>query len=124
MELRQQGLATFLVQYSGLTNGLDEFLNIIRVDDPLGTPSFSKQLVNVGNIDDAGFTDVPMPDAPQSGTVTLVETNDRRVLNAVWRDNSLWTTAQVVPGAGPDAGQVTAHWWELDTTNLAALSLM
>ncbi|NIL95678.1 MAG: hypothetical protein GTO62_00655, partial [Planctomycetales bacterium] len=44
-------------------------------------------------------------------------------LNAVWRDNTLWTTAQVVPGAGPDLGQATAHWFRLDTTNLAALSV-
>ena len=115
------GVGTFLVQYSGISGGGMEALNIIRVDDPLGTPTFNQQFVGVGDIDNTALS---MPDAPQSGTATLVETNDRRALNAVWRDNSLWTTAQVVPGAGPDAGQATAHWWELDTTNLTSLSVV
>jgi len=114
---------TFLVAYSGLSNGLQEFLDVIRVDDPLGIsggPVFSQQFVNVGDIDNVAL---PMPDAPQAGTATLVETNDRRALHAVWRNNALWTTAEVVPGSGSDAGQVTAHWWELDTTVLASISV-
>jgi hypothetical protein len=64
-----------------------------------------------------------MPDAPQSGTATLIETNDQRSLNAVWRDNSLWSTAQVVPPSGDDAGEATAHWWEVDTSTPASLSV-
>ena len=115
---------TFLVAYSGLSNGIQEVLSIIRVDDPLGIsggPVFSHQFVGVGHIDDPFL---PMPDAPQAGTATLVETNDRRALQAVWRDNSLWTTAQVVPVSGVDAGQATAHWWELDTSSLASISVV
>jgi len=114
---------TFLVAYSGLSNGVQEFLGIIRVDDPLGAiggPAFSFQFVNVGDIEN---TALPMLDAPQAGTAALVETNDRRALHAVWRNNRLWTTAQVVPGFGADAGQATAHWWELDTT-LAVLGVV
>ncbi|MEA2080958.1 MAG: hypothetical protein U9P00_14105 [Pseudomonadota bacterium] len=115
---------TFLVGYSGLSNGVQEFLSIIRVDDPLGAaggPVFSHQFVNVGNIEN---TAVPMPDAPQAGTAALVETNDRRALHAVWRDDSLWTTAQVVPALGVDAGQTTAHWWELDTSTLVPIGVV
>jgi hypothetical protein len=116
---------TFLVAYSGLSNGVQEFLSIIRVDDPLGAtggPVFSQQFVNVGDINN---TALPMPDAPQAGTITLVETNDRRVLHAVWRNNSLWTTATVVPGfPGADAGQATAHWWELNTSTLATIGVV
>jgi len=114
---------TFLVAYSGLTDGIQEFLSIIRVDDPLGAtggPVFSHQFVNVGDIDN---TTLGMPDAPQAGTTELVETNDRRALHAVWRDNSLWITAQVVPGSGADTGEATAHWWELDTSTLGAISV-
>jgi len=44
------GVGTFLVGYSGLTGGGDEFLQIIRVDDPLGTPVFTDDFVNVGDI--------------------------------------------------------------------------
>ena len=114
---------TFLVSYSGLSSGMQEFLSVIRVDDPLGVsggPVFSHQFVSVGDIDD---TSLSMPDAPQAGTAALVETNDRRALHAVWRDDSLWTTAQVVPGSGVDAGEATAHWWELETSVLANISV-
>jgi hypothetical protein len=115
---------TFLVAYSGLSNGVQEFLGVIRVDDPLaisGGPVFSHQFVNVGDIDNVAL---PMPDAPQAGTATLVETNDRRALHAVWRDDSLWVTAQVVPASGPDINEATAHWWEMDTSALAAIGIV
>ena len=65
-----------------------------------------------------------MPYAPQAGTAALVETNDRRALHAVWRDDSLWTTATVVPAAGADGGQATAHWWELDTSALVPIGVV
>ena len=110
-----EGVGTFLVSYSGLTTGVDEAVQVVRVDDPLGTPKFTQEFVFVGDIDDTSV--FPLPDAPQLGSDLGIETNDRRALNAVWRDDSLFLTAQVVPNEGPDAGQVTAHWWELDTTN-------
>ncbi len=50
-----------------------------------------------------------------------IEVNDRRALHAVWRDNMLWTTAEILPSSGPDQNQVTAHWWRLNTTNLNLL---
>ncbi|NIP70997.1 MAG: hypothetical protein GTO04_18060, partial [Planctomycetales bacterium] len=114
------GVGTFLVGYSGLNLGGNEYIQVVRVDDPLGTPTFPRQSVNAGNIDN---TATGMPDAPQLGSATAIEANDRRALQAVWRDDSLWLTAQVVPPSGGDAGQATAHWFQLDTTNLGSLSL-
>ena len=111
---------TFLVSYSGLSGGGIESVQVVRVDNPLTTPTFSQQFVNVGDIEN---TSAAHADAPQSGSAIAIETNDRRALNAVWRNNSLWTTAQVVPGSGPDAGQVTAHWWQLNTTNVSAITV-
>ncbi len=114
------GVGTWLVRYSGFSDGTNESLSIIRVDNPLGTPSFSHQFVSLGDIDN---TAAGMPDAPQSGTGTLIDTGDRRALDAVWRNNSLYTCASVVPGSGTDAGQATAHWWQVNTTTLSSLSL-
>jgi len=110
------GLGTYLVSYSGLTAGGNEFVQVIEVSDPLGAsggPNFSQQFVAVGNIDN---TDIGLPDAPQADTTRTIEVNDRRALNAVWRDNSLYLTATIVPVAAPDAGQTTAYWWEIDTS--------
>jgi len=115
------GLGTFLVMYGGLSDGVDEALAVLRVDDPLGSPVFAAyQFVELDNVDD---TSAAMPDAPQQGTAELIETNDRRSLHAVWRDNSLWMTTTVVPPSGDDAGQATAHWVEIDTSDVDALSL-
>ena len=56
------------------------------------------------------------PMRPQFGTGILVEVNDRRTLDAVWRNNQLYATTTINPNAGIDAGHTTAHWWRLDTT--------
>ena len=122
------GVGTFLVAYSGLTNGDPggtEFVQVMRVDDPLGTPAFIHQFVNVGDIEDVcgvfGFPD--LPGAPQSGTAIEIHVNNRISLHAVWRNDALWTTTTINPNSGPDAGQTTAHWFKVDTSNLASLAV-
>jgi hypothetical protein len=113
-------VGTYLVGYSGLSNG-DEFIQVIRVDNPLGSPSFSAaEFVSMGDIEDLTSG---LPDAPQSGSSTDIEVNDRRTLHAVWRNNSLWLTTTIDPNSGPDAGQTTAHWVQLNTSTLGSTTL-
>lgn len=111
---------TYLVSYSGLSDGVDEFVQIVRVDNPLGATTFAQQFVNVGNLE-TGFP--ALPDAPQLGGSALIEVNDRRALNAVWRDNALWMTAEIRPDSGPDLNQTTAHWWNLNATIPAVITV-
>ena len=108
------GIGTFLVSYSGISNGSTEAIQVIRIDDPLGTPLFSQEYVDIGDIEGPSFPS--LPDAPQNGTTTLIEVNDRRALDAVWRDNALWLVATILPNSGPDANETTAHWVRLDTS--------
>ncbi|MBL4658910.1 MAG: cadherin-like domain-containing protein, partial [Alcanivoracaceae bacterium] len=111
---------TYLVSYSGLTDGTDEFFQVIQVDTPTGIPTISTNFVNFGNAD---ALLAALADAPQSGTVDLIEVNDRRTLNAVLRGNSLWTATTVTPNVGdPDAGETTALWAELDVDVTAAVT--
>ena len=60
-----------------------------------------------------------MSDAPQAGTDALIEVNDRRALDAVWRDDGLWMVMSV-DGTGPcdpaTAGTTKAHWVAMDTS--------
>ncbi|MFQ5584504.1 MAG: hypothetical protein ACE5GL_08740, partial [Calditrichia bacterium] len=112
---------TFLVSYSGLTGGGIEYVQVVRVDNPLSSPAFTQQYVSVGDIEGPSFP--ALPGAPQSGTASTVDVNDRRALNAVWRNNSLYMTATVYPNSGPDANQTTAHWWKLNTSNPASITL-
>jgi hypothetical protein len=109
-------LGTYLVSYSGLSGGGIEAVQVIALSDPLGGvggPFFAHQFISVGDIDNTGAA---MLDAPQLGGAALIETNDRRALNAVWRDNCLFMCAQVrLPVGHPEAGQTTAHWWRIGT---------
>jgi hypothetical protein len=108
------GVGTFLVS-ADWSQGTSELISLIRVDNPLGSPTFTNKFVNLGNIHNSSPT---FPEAPQAGTTTKIDAGDRRALQAVWRDNSLWVAHTVNPPSGPDAGQATAHWCEINTTDL------
>ena len=112
-------MGTYLVIYSGISGGGTEYLYVGQLTDPLGSPNVTWNSYSLGDIDD---TATAMPDAPQNGAADLIETNDRRTLNAVWRNNALWVATTIVPGSGADAGQATAHWIELDADG-ATISL-
>lgn len=108
------GIGTYLVSYGGLTDGLNEYVQVIRVNFPLGTPTFSHQFVNVGNIE--VFPSVYVPNAPQKGSEFLLEVDSRDAMDAVWRKDTLWFVATIDPERGPDEGQATVHWFKLNTS--------
>jgi hypothetical protein len=72
-----------------------------------------------GDIENYGGTygSPALPDAPQLGSTIPIEVNDRRSLDAVWRDGALWFTTTINPnGSDPgNDGEATAHWFKLDT---------
>jgi hypothetical protein len=111
------GVGTYLVSYSGLSDGVDEYIQVVRVDDPLGAPAFVPEFINIGNIE-TGFPALPL--APQAGSAFGIATNDRRALDAVWQNGSLWLTTTIRPNAGADLNQTTAHFVELDTRAVRA----
>jgi hypothetical protein len=122
-------MGTFLTVYDGYTwggPGAPEGVQVTRVDDPLGTsggPFFNLQYPQCGDIEDVGGSyDWPnLPDAQQLGGPQAIEVNDRRTLNAVWRNNELYTVATINPNYGSEFGQTTAHWWRIDTSTLASV---
>ena len=102
------------------TTGVDQ-VEIKMLDNPLSSPTFTGQLVDVGDLEDVGgvFGFPNIPDAPQNGTASLIEVNDSRALDAVWRNNNLWFTTTINPNTANDAvnaGQATAHWFRLNTS--------
>lgn len=119
-------VGTFLVGYSGLTfggPGAPEALQVITIDDPLGEdggPYFTGEFVVLGDIETVGGTCgfSSLADAPQPGGDALIEVNDRRALDAVWRDNSLWTVTTIDPDGPCDpnvAGITKGYWAQMDT---------
>ncbi len=110
-------IGTYLVLYDGLSDDvtLDEFLQIMRIDTPLTTPTFTLlPFLNAGNIENAQL--FPLPAAPQSGSTTGIDVFDRRVYDAVWRNGNLWVATIVIPVTGADSNQTTVHWFRVNTT--------
>jgi hypothetical protein len=103
------GAGTFFVIYSGLSGGGNEYIGVMSLEDPFGTPTAGGQYVILGDIETFA---TGMPNAPQLGSATLIETNDRRSLHSVWRVDSLWLTTTIVPASG----EATAYWIEIDTS--------
>jgi hypothetical protein len=113
------GIGTWLVGYSGLSNGTDEAVEIIRIDNPISmSPTFTSQLVFIGDVDELT---IGIPDAPQSGGATPIDSGDRRVQDAVWRNNSIYFTTEVQPGSGADTNEATAYWGQISTSGTPSL---
>lgn len=116
------GVGTWLVLYDGRSNGVEEFVDIVRVTNPLTQPTFRHFAINVGDIDDTSV--FPIEDmSPQRGTDVMINGGDRRVTSVVWRDNSLYATTVVFPSAWPETNQVTTHWFRFDTSNTNIIGL-
>lgn len=109
-------VGTWLSFFNGLTNGTNEFLQILRVDDPIGpgtTTFVGPAFIDLGDIDDDPLSG--LPDAPQKDTAETIETNDRRTLHSVWRNDKLYVTTTVDPPVGdPNDGQTSAHWVQMN----------
>ncbi|MGE4073730.1 MAG: Ig-like domain repeat protein [Lysobacterales bacterium] len=99
------------------SGGIDQ-VRVLRINNPLSAPSINEQFLSLGNIDNES---VAIPGAPQSGTATRLDAGDRRPSDAMWRNNELWLAHTVVPPSGVDAGQATARWIRINTSNLNSL---
>lgn len=115
------GTGTWLVSYDGINNGVQEFVDVIRVDNPLTKPTFKRFPINLGDIEES--TVAIDYNSPQRSSLARIDGGDRRVVNAVWRNNSLYATTVINPNSGPDINQVTAHWFRFDTSNALFLKL-
>jgi len=121
------GIGTYLAGYDNLTfGGLggNEAVQVVRVGSPTGTPSFTQEFVVVGDLENVGgvYGFPSLPDAPQTGSAVKIEVGDSRVLDAVWRNEALWFTADIKPNPVNDAvnaNQTTAHWFRLNTAAVA-----
>jgi hypothetical protein len=110
------GVGTFLVSL-GISGGVTEYMNVIRVDTP-AAPAWNWQLLSLGDISSGA-----VPSATQLGGPRTISTVAQRVMNAVWRNNYLYSCNTIKPTLGVDSPQATAHWYRIDTSTLAALAV-
>ena len=112
------GMGTYLMSYSRLAAGTTEFWQTVRIDNPLGVPTFSQQFLPVGDVEPNGGI---LPSAPQSGTAQTVATNDPRALDAVWRDGQIFAAATLESQS--ELGETSASWWVFDGDGLTPITL-
>ena len=98
----------FLVSASSTKDSCN--LVVWGIANPLSSPTLSRLTATAG-----GTCDVP-PNAPQSGGGTPLDTGDTRLLNAVYRNGSLWTAQAINMNFG--SGNVSAsRWVQIDVTS-------
>jgi VCBS repeat-containing protein len=118
------GFGTYLISYSRLSDGTNEYWQSVRLDNPLGAISFNQQFLIIGDIEPSSGG---LPVAPQAGLSTdtnaslTVATNDPRALDAVWRDNKLYGTATIESQS--ELGETSASWISFDANGTSAISL-
>ena len=112
-------IGTWLVGFSGLSSGSTEFVQLARVDNPLGTnPMVVLRELSLGDISQAA----EVPGAKQPANFADIDAGDRRTLDAVWRDDTLWSTFTTNPPSGTNRDEPTAHWLAIDTDAIGGTS--
>ncbi|HEX9190914.1 MAG TPA: fibronectin type III domain-containing protein [Candidatus Deferrimicrobiaceae bacterium] len=88
----------------------DQFINatsllLAKIDNVAGTPVWhSPTTVAV-----APYVEGLLPGAPQAGDTRTIDTADTRLLNAVYRNGTVWTTHTVAVG-----GKTEVAWYRVD----------
>jgi hypothetical protein len=99
---------TEYILYEGGTNRLQ----LARIDNVTGAPVWRPPVsVVVASYDAAGI----LPGAPQAGDTKTIDTSDTRLLNAVYRNGSVWTTHTVAVN-----GKTEVAWYRIIPPNTVA----
>ncbi|MCP2499980.1 MAG: hypothetical protein NCA08_00170 [Deltaproteobacteria bacterium] len=89
-----------------LFEGAVNHLGVAWIDNLAGTPAWNFPL----QVPVTPYASNFLPGAPQPGTDCTVDTADTRLLNAVYRNGSVWATHNV---AGP-SGKVEVAWYRIN----------
>lgn len=83
-------------------------VQLYRLSGPMGAP-----VLTVSAFAALGSPwSITLPNAPQLGTAATIETNDDRILSAIYRNGRIWCTHTVgMPALG--AVRTGAKWWEV-----------
>lgn len=82
-----------------------------------------KRVVSLGNVDavTAPYNEATPP-APQIDSSMEIVTGDRRATTGAFRNFEIWTAIMVNPPSGPDSGQATVHWVQLDAPSTTPMT--
>ena len=96
--------AEYFIFEEGYTT--EYYLLVAKIDNVSGTPVWHSPIsVGVASYS----TSYSLPGAPQAGDSRTISTNDTRLMNAVYRNGSLWTTHNVAV-----SGKVEVAWYQVN----------
>jgi hypothetical protein len=78
-------------------------------------PITSLSLQNLPNSTNGDAWSISVPNAPQKGTSALIEANDSRMANSVFRDGYIWT-AHTVALSTTLRDHAAIYWWQVDAS--------
>ncbi|MBI5577321.1 MAG: fibronectin type III domain-containing protein [Deltaproteobacteria bacterium] len=95
------------IAYEGINN-----LHLAKITFPGGVPTWE----NVGPVSVNSFTSTSfLPGVPQLGNSNTIDAGDTRVLNAVYRNDYVWTSHHVQSG-----GKIEVAWYQINPLTLTA----
>lgn len=109
-------VGTFFSSYNGaFVAGGDKLIQVYTLTNPLGSPTLTQELINIGNAEQSS----QVPNAPQLSGHTAIDTDNKEIMGAVWRDDTLTlvSTFRV-------SNQATVHWMQMDTSALFGTTLI
>lgn len=97
--------------FASASSGSGSKLYVYQVNNPLASPTLTKASLSV-----TGYS--TPPNAGQRSSSTTVDTGDTRLINAVWRNNKLWTAHTIANGS-----LAQARWYSVNTASWPAVSM-
>ncbi|MBI3935042.1 MAG: hypothetical protein HY316_10155 [Acidobacteria bacterium] len=90
-------------------------LIVSTITGPVGSEVYTDGVFFVTATSTWGFAPTAMADfAPQLGSLQKIQNGDARILNAVYRNGSLWATQNAfLPSTAPT--RTAAQWWQFQT---------
>ena len=95
-------------------NGGFGLLRVSKLSGPVGSPALSVVSFPAGPSTWDAFP-TPSDQAPQAGSTQRISTNDARIQNLVFRNNTLWAAHTVFTPTPPPVGRSLVQWWQLST---------
>ncbi len=114
----------YIVDNSGLSASGIFYIRISRITGTGPAPVWSVQpgspFAGTGLFPVTNNFFFTQTDAPQSGIATLVETNDPRMLNAVFRNSRIWCTHSAALPVGGPSTRTAVFWYQLNPAAMPA----
>jgi hypothetical protein len=98
-------------------------IRMARITGAVGSETLTQDTTNI-TAPLSGWSSSPVGGndfAPQLGSVKLIQTNDHRMQNLVYRNGSLWTTHTIFLPSGGSPTRSSVQWWQINPAGYSVI---